>query len=73
MATARARVAAAVLGGRLYVVGGSDGERTLQSGEVYSPRTNRWTPIPDMITPRWPPQHPPAAGPTSRWWWRPAA
>lgn len=56
MSAARAGVAAAVLGGRLYVVGGWDGDidnpTRLATGEVYCPHDNRWSSLPDMITPR---------------------
>ena len=68
MATARSGVAAAALDGLLYVVGGWDGTRRLRTGEVpskvqlvetisnnaqvYNPRINQWSSLPQMVTPR---------------------
>jgi N-acetylneuraminic acid mutarotase len=43
--------AAAAVGGRIYVVGGSLGS-TLSAAEVYEPETDRWSRIPDMPTAR---------------------
>jgi N-acetylneuraminic acid mutarotase len=51
MLTARRNLAAAVLRGELYTLGGEDGSgSTLAAVEAYSPRTDRWTakaPLPD--------------------------
>ena len=68
MGTARSGVAAAALGGDLFVIGGWDGTRRLRTGEVinnthlliankhieqvYDPATNRWRSLPKMNTPR---------------------
>ena len=34
--------------GRLYVVGGNDGDSSLSSMEMYDPVTNTWTLVADM-------------------------
>ena len=36
--------------GMLYAVGGHDGNEHLNSGEVFSPKTNKWKPISPMGT-----------------------
>lgn len=42
MNTGRGLAAAAPLGGRLYVVGGHDGERELNTCTIYDPETETW-------------------------------
>eukprot|EP00565_Helicotheca_tamesis_P008516 CAMPEP_0185725730 /NCGR_PEP_ID=MMETSP1171-20130828/1913_1 /TAXON_ID=374046 /ORGANISM="Helicotheca tamensis, Strain CCMP826" /LENGTH=237 /DNA_ID=CAMNT_0028393923 /DNA_START=26 /DNA_END=736 /DNA_ORIENTATION=- len=42
--------ATAVLDGKLYVMGGSDGNNSLYSAEVYDPATQQWTLLNDMNT-----------------------
>ena len=49
MPTARSRLAAAALGGKLYVVGGYDGSSRLRALEVYDPATDSWATGPDMF------------------------
>jgi N-acetylneuraminic acid mutarotase len=56
MPTPRGGVAAAVLGGRIYVFGG-EGNSAAASGvfrevEAYDPRADRWEQLPDMLVPR---------------------
>jgi N-acetylneuraminic acid mutarotase len=48
---ARGALGAAVLDGRVHVVGGSDGS-ALAEHEVYDPAVDRWTPAASMPTPR---------------------
>jgi N-acetylneuraminic acid mutarotase len=48
MPGARGAMAAAVLGGRLYVFGGSTGVQTLGTAAVYDPGTDRWSVLPGM-------------------------
>ncbi|XP_052743081.1 influenza virus NS1A-binding protein homolog B isoform X1 [Bicyclus anynana] len=48
MSVGRCAVGAAVLGERLVVCGGYDRVRVLRAAEAYDPRTNEWTPLPDM-------------------------
>jgi N-acetylneuraminic acid mutarotase len=50
--TARAALAAAVVGDRLYAAGGVRGGQPLATLEVYDLRKNRWSAGPDMPTPR---------------------
>jgi N-acetylneuraminic acid mutarotase len=38
--------------GKIYVIGGTDGNSTLSSAEVYDPATNTWTAIASMATGR---------------------
>ncbi len=38
--------------GLLYAVGGFDGVAPLKSAECYDPRTNQWSPLPDMTSKR---------------------
>jgi len=45
--------AAANLSGRLYVTGGSDGQRTLTRASFYEPTRNEWTNLPDMPHATW--------------------
>ncbi|XP_061411634.1 kelch-like protein 18 isoform X1 [Lethenteron reissneri] len=52
MGSPRSRVGVAVLGGRLYAVGGSDGQERLSSVEVYDPDTNTWTKVASMNSKR---------------------
>lgn len=50
MAVSRSSVGVGVLGGRVYAVGGYDGQsrRCLASVEVYDPRENRWETVREM-------------------------
>jgi hypothetical protein len=50
--SARAALAAAVVGDKLYAVGGARGGAALPTLEVYDLRKNRWTTGPDMAVPR---------------------
>jgi hypothetical protein len=50
--TARAALAAGVIGHRLYVAGGADGHTALPALEIYDFRRHRWKPGPDMAVPR---------------------
>lgn len=43
MSAMRSTAGVAVLGGRLYVVGGRDGSVCHRSVECYDPHTNKWT------------------------------
>lgn len=43
MYSMRSTAGVAVLGGRLYVVGGRDGSVCHRSIECYDPHTNKWT------------------------------
>jgi len=53
MPTARRNLAAAVLDGRIYVIGGAPGNSGgLSTVEVYDPATDTWTTILPMPTPR---------------------
>ncbi|MDQ3719204.1 MAG: galactose oxidase [Actinomycetota bacterium] len=54
MRRARGGLAAAVVRGRIVVVGGEDFTtgRTIERVEVYDPRRRRWADLPDMRTPR---------------------
>ncbi|OHA47904.1 MAG: hypothetical protein A2806_02470 [Candidatus Terrybacteria bacterium RIFCSPHIGHO2_01_FULL_48_17] len=50
--TARTEVAAATLGGTIYVVGGLSGyAQTLDTVEAYNPKTNQWTKAPSLPVP----------------------
>jgi N-acetylneuraminic acid mutarotase len=40
--------AGAALGGRMYVAGGSDGERAIARASVFDPARNEWTALPEM-------------------------
>ena len=46
--TARGRLDATQLDGRLYACGGSDGSKELQSAECFDPEVNKWLALPDM-------------------------
>ena len=49
----RGEVAAARVGGFIYVAGGfNSGGRTSAAVELFDPRTRRWTGLPNMRTPR---------------------
>lgn len=50
--TRRKDFAAAVIGPDLYVTGGWDGVEALESVERYDAKSNTWTPLPSMTTPR---------------------
>jgi N-acetylneuraminic acid mutarotase len=55
MSHPRVSAASAVLGGRIYVVGGAEPgnpKRVLATGEVYDPAADQWRTLPDMRTPR---------------------
>ena len=52
MVTRRLQFDVAVLSGSLYVVGGRDGLKTLNTVECYNPRTRQWSPVPSMSTHR---------------------
>lgn len=52
MVTRRLQFDVAVVGGNLYVVGGRDGLKTLNTVECYNPRTKQWSPVPSMSTHR---------------------
>jgi len=52
MSTGRDGLGVAALDGKIYAVGGSDGNTPIASGEVYDPATNSWTPIASMPTAR---------------------
>ena len=52
MSSPRSGVKAVGFGGKLYVVGGWNGNERLKSGEVYDPRKFTWKPLPDMNVPR---------------------
>jgi hypothetical protein len=51
MPTARGGLAAAVIDGRIHVVGGAAG-RGLDAHEIYDPATDRWTAKAPLPTPR---------------------
>jgi hypothetical protein len=53
MGTVRSCLAAAVIDGLLYAIGGFDGSSTLSSGERYDPAANAWSPIASMGTVRY--------------------
>ncbi|MBF8268161.1 MAG: klhl18 [Dehalococcoidia bacterium] len=48
MSTARDWAASAVVGGRIYVMGGGSGSTAYSSVESYDPATNLWTAGPPM-------------------------
>ncbi|CAK8672040.1 spermatocyte protein spe-26-like [Clavelina lepadiformis] len=48
----RCFMGAAVLRGKIYVVGGSNGKKVLSSGESFDPDDEKWTNMPDMKQPR---------------------
>ena len=52
MSTRRQQFGAAVLGNRVYIVGGRDGLKTLNSVECFDPRTRTWTSAPPIATHR---------------------
>ncbi|GBP07569.1 Influenza virus NS1A-binding protein homolog [Eumeta japonica] len=54
MSVPRRALGVAVMRGRIYAVGGGNGDDDeLASGEVYDPRTDTWTPIAPMRTARY--------------------
>lgn len=48
----RLQFGVAVIEQRLYVVGGRDGLKTLNTVECYNPRSNTWSVMPPMATHR---------------------
>eukprot|EP00966_Prymnesium_polylepis_P302784 6994873-Prymnesium_polylepis.1 len=52
MTVRRSRVAAAVVGGKIYVSGGFDGSNQLSSVEVYDPARSVWEAAPLMAAAR---------------------
>ncbi len=52
MPTARLGLAAAVVGRKIYVIGGNDGNAAIGTTEEYDPAVNRWVGRPDMPTAR---------------------
>ena len=52
MSTPRAGAKAVGLEGKLYVVGGWNGNRRLRSGEVYDTELKNWKALPDLNVPR---------------------
>ena len=56
--TPRGALAVAVARGHIFAIGGVDGSGVLRSTEIYDPKSDEWTPGPDLATPR---EHPGAA------------
>ena len=54
MPTARRFFSASVVNGKIYAIGGWDGE-PISTVEVYDPATDRWMQKANMLTPRWGP------------------
>lgn len=52
MPSPRAFAGAGVVQGRIYVLGGYDGQSELAACTVYDPQTNRWSHCPDLRAPR---------------------
>ena len=52
MPTARSGIAAAALGGRIFVFGGESVRGTFDQTESYDPATDRWETLTPMPTPR---------------------
>lgn len=52
MPTPRSFLAAVVLRGRIYAIGGSDGSQVLQTVECFDTETNTWQTLPPMLTRR---------------------
>jgi len=50
--TARAQASAGVIGGKLYVIGGDNGQAIFSRLEIYDPKTDRWSSGADMPTVR---------------------
>lgn len=48
MKTERGRLSAAIVNGKLYAVGGSDGNTDLASAECFDPKTQKWSSIPPL-------------------------
>jgi len=53
MLTPRATGSASVVNGKIYVVGGYDGQKVLSTVEEYDPATDTWTRKADMPTAKW--------------------
>lgn len=52
MPTARGALGVAAYQGRLYAIGGYDGERSLAASEVYNPETDTWSSVAPLPAPR---------------------
>jgi|FaiFalDrversion2_1042247.scaffolds.fasta_scaffold04615_2 hypothetical protein len=52
MPTARSGIAAAVVGGKLYVFGGESQVKTFSEVEAYDPKTDTWEKVAELPTPR---------------------
>ncbi len=52
MVTGRYNACVGVIGGKIYVCGGSDGSTALKTCEMYDPKTKTWTSIASMATGR---------------------
>jgi N-acetylneuraminic acid mutarotase len=52
MSEVRCAAATVVLGGKLYVCGGFDGQARLRSAERFDPLTGKWQPLPPMVRAR---------------------
>ncbi len=52
MPTARGALAAAALDGKIFTIGGYDGQKSLAVVEVYNPVTDTWQPAASLATPR---------------------
>ena len=52
MPTARAGLGVAVVNGKIYAIGGTDGSSSLNTNEQYNPSTNQWTSETPMPTAR---------------------
>ncbi len=50
MTTRRRHVGVCAVNGRVYAIGGHDGNVHLNSAEVFDPQTNRWEPLAPMNT-----------------------
>lgn len=52
MATRRGRVSAAIVKNKIYVCGGSDGQKELDTGEFFDLETmDKWLPMKDLARP----------------------
>merc|ERR1711879_1134062 len=49
---ARMRFVSASFGGRVFVMGGNNGDEALTGCEVFDPALNSWVPLPAMAHPR---------------------
>ena len=52
LACRRLQVGVAIIGGKIYVVGGRESLKTLNTFEAYDPQNDTWTPLPAMGTHR---------------------